>query len=74
MNRLRYILLAAVVVVFATATAQNITEQEYWLDGDVGNKQLLEGSQASIDISSLAKGLHSITMRVKKEMVTKIAI
>ena len=69
MNRLRYILLAAVVVVFATATAQNITEQEYWLDGDVGNKQLLEGSQASIDISSLAKGLHSITMRVKKEMV-----
>ena len=69
MNRLRYILLAAVAVVFMAATAQNITEQEYWLDGDVGNKQSLESSQATIDISSLAKGLHSITIRVKKEMV-----
>ncbi len=69
MNRLRYILLATVAVFFVAATAQDITGQEYWLDGDVGNKQSLESSQATIDISSLAKGLHSITMRVKKEIV-----
>jgi hypothetical protein len=69
MNRLRYIFLVVVAVVSAAVSAQDITEQEYWLDGDIGSRQPLESTQASIDISSLPIGLHSITLWVKKVVV-----
>lgn len=63
MNKIRTLMLAAVSVVCTTMVAQkSITEQIYWIDGDVGNAQTVT---RSIDISTLSTGLHSFTIRVQ---------
>jgi len=64
MNRLRYVFIAAVSVVCTAVMGQgkSIAERTYWLDGDLAGAATLS---ASVDISSLAVGLHSFTMRVK---------
>ena len=63
MNKIRTLMLAAVSVVCTTVVAQkSITEKTYWIDGDVGNAQVVA---SSIDISSLSAGVHSLTIRVK---------
>lgn len=41
---------------------KTITERTYWIDGDYASPASLT---ASVDISSLAAGLHSLTMRVQ---------
>ena len=64
MNRLRYVLLAAVSVVCTAVMGQgkSITERIYWFDGDYASSASLG---ASVDISSLAVGMHSFTVWVK---------
>lgn len=65
MNRLRSILLAVATVVCTTMMAQTpntITQQLYWLDGDVSSAQAVT---STVDISGLLPGLHSYSIRVK---------
>ena len=63
MIKIRTLMLAAVSVVCTTMVAQkSITDITYWIDGDVDN---VETMKSSIDISSLAEGVHSITVRAK---------
>ena len=42
-------------------------EREYWIDGDATGKKTLAESVATVDISSLHVGLHSLTIRVKDD-------
>ena len=66
MSKLRYLLLAVITIVTTWATGQNtLTEQVYWIDNDIGTKKPLGPSVATIDVSQLSKGLHSITTQVK---------
>ena len=66
MHRIRYLLMAAAALMCTAATAQNnIAERQYWLDGDIAGAHPLAESPASIDISALKPGLHSLTVRVK---------
>lgn len=65
MNRLRSILLAVATVVCTTMMAQTpnaITQQLYWLDGDISSAQAVT---STVDISGLLPGLHSYSIRVK---------
>ena len=63
MIKIRTLMLAAVSVVCTTMVAQkSITDITYWIDGDVDN---VETMKSNIDISSLAEGVHSITVRAK---------
>ena len=65
MNRLRSILLAVATVVCTTMMAQTpntITQQVYWLDGDISSAQTVT---STVDISGLLPGLHSYSIRVK---------
>ena len=59
-------ILLAVVMIFSTAAAAQTTIAggEYWIDGAIGARQALS-SGASINISSLKPGLHTLTVRVK---------
>lgn len=58
-------MLLAVVMFISTAAAQTtIAGGEYWIDGAIGARQALS-SGASIDISTLQPGLHTLTVRVK---------
>ena len=59
-------MLLAVVMIFSTAAAAQTTIAggEYWIDGAIGARQALS-SGASIDISALQPGLHTLTVRVK---------
>lgn len=59
-------MLLAVVMIFSTAAAAQTTiaEGEYWIDGAIDARQALS-SGASINISALQPGLHTLTMRVK---------
>ena len=66
MSKLRYLLLAVITIVTTWATGQNtLTEQVYWIDNNIGTKKPLGPSVATIDVSQLSKGLHSITTQVK---------
>ena len=68
MSIIKQLLLAAVTVVSTAAMGQgSIAEREYWLDGDATSRKPLTESVATVDISSLINGLHSITMRVKDD-------
>ena len=60
-------ILACLALCFLPASGQenNIVEREYWIDQQIDAKQNLAASPAEIDISGLAVGLHSLTMRVK---------
>ncbi len=63
MNKLRSFLLASASFVCIVALGQkSITERTYWIDGDYASPTTLG---VSVDISSLAAGMHSLTMRVK---------
>lgn len=56
-------MIAAATVVCTTVMAQNtITQQVYWLDGNVSTAQTVG---ATVDISGLMPGLHSFSIRVK---------
>ena len=59
-------MLLAVVMIFSTAAAAQTTIAggEYWIDGAINARQALS-SGASIDISALQPGLHTLTVRVK---------
>lgn len=59
-------MLLAVVMIFSTAAAAQTTIAggEYWIDGTINARQALS-SGASIDISALQPGLHTLTVRVK---------
>lgn len=59
-------MLLAVVMIFSTAAAAQTTIAggEYWIDGTIDARQALS-SGASIDISTLQPGLHTLTARVK---------
>ena len=68
MSIIKQLLLAAVTVVSTATMGQgSIAEREYWLDGDATSRKPLTESVATVDISSLINGLHSITMRVKDD-------
>ena len=43
--------------------ATAISAREYWIDGDIANRQALADAVAQIDISGLDVGLHSLTVR-----------
>ena len=51
-----------------TAQNQNSLTAECWLDNDISTKQAITSGE-NIDISNLLQGLHSLTIRVKKEIV-----
>ena len=66
MYRIRYLLIAAALAMTSVATAQkSIDERKYWLDGNVAEAQNLTPDHATINISALQPGLHSLTVRVK---------
>ncbi|MBR1402327.1 MAG: hypothetical protein IJ562_12250, partial [Prevotella sp.] len=67
MKRIRYLLLAVAVALTAASWGQSIAEREYWIDGDIANRQTLDASVATIDISSLPIGAHRLTVRVKDD-------
>ena len=56
---------------FIIGTAQQaataISKTEYWLDGDVLNRTDLGASVATIDLTELSLGLHSITVRTQDD-------
>ena len=58
-------LLAAVMIVSAVATAQNIEIHQYWIDGNIDNAVTSTSAPTGISISDLKPGLHSLTVRVK---------
>jgi len=65
MKAIKGMLLAVVMIISTAAAAQTtIAEGEYWIDGAIGARQALS-SGASINISSLQPGLHTLTVRVK---------
>ena len=58
-------MLAVATVVCTTMMAQTpntITQQLYWLDGDISSAQTVT---STVDISGLLPGLHSCSIRVK---------
>ena len=56
---------------FIIGTAQQaataISKTEYWLDGDVTGRTVLGASVATVDLSALSTGLHSITVRAQND-------
>ncbi len=66
MKRIRYLLIAAALIITSAAAAQKtITSRQYWLDGNIGEAQTLAEAPTSISISGLKSGLHSLTVRVQ---------
>ena len=65
MKAIKGMLLAVVMILSTAAAAQTtIGGGEYWIDGAIDARQALS-SGASIDISALQPGLHTLTVRVK---------
>lgn len=63
MNRIRYILLAALAVVcLATSAQKTIVNEVYWLDADYTS---VRPTTTTVDISGLRPGAHSYHMRVQ---------
>lgn len=67
MKRLRSIILVVTAMVCTTITAQQkvLNELVYWFDHDISASKPLGESGATIDVSTLSKGLHTFTIRVK---------
>ena len=65
MKAIKRMLLAVVMIISTAAAAQTtIAGGEYWIDGTIDARQALS-SGASINISALQPGLHTLTVRVK---------
>ena len=65
MKRLRYLLIAAALMMTTAAAAQKtVTGHQYWLDGNITEAVTSTSAPASIDISGLKSGIHSLTVRV----------
>ena len=65
MKAIKGMLLAVVMIISTAAAAQTtIAGGEYWIDGAINARQALS-SGASINISALQPGLHTLTVRVK---------
>ena len=65
MKAIKGMLLAVVMIISTAAAAQTtIAGGEYWIDGTIDARQALS-SGASINISALQPGLHTLTVRVK---------
>ena len=65
MKAIKGMLLAVVMIISTAAAAQTtIAGGEYWIDGMIDARQALS-SGASINISALQPGLHTLTVRVK---------
>lgn len=63
MNIIRYVLLAATLVVCTAVMGQkSITQRTYWIDGDIGNVQTVT---PTVDLTGIAPGIHSFSMRVE---------
>lgn len=66
MKRLRYLLIAAALMMTTAAAAQKtVTGHQYWLDGNITEAVTSTSAPASIDISGLKSGIHSLTVRVQ---------
>ncbi len=67
MKRLRSIILVVTAMVCTTITAQQkvLDELVYWFDHDISASKPLGESGSTIDVSTLSKGLHTFTIRVK---------
>ena len=50
-----------------TGKATGISQCEYWLDSDIGNRQNI-ASGSTIDLSTLTVGMHAITVRAQDDM------
>lgn len=44
-----------------------IVARQFWFDNDISNAQILGESVATVDLSNLSEGLHSLTMRVQDD-------
>lgn len=51
----------------ATQKATTIAERQYWIDNDPAGRDALGESVATVDISALPIGMHSLTMRVRDD-------
>ncbi|MCR4853455.1 MAG: hypothetical protein K5893_07685 [Prevotella sp.] len=69
MNRKRFLLLSCAIVCCMVMKAQNgsISAMEYWLDGQIANKQPLTTTTAEIDIGNLSPGFHFISVRAQDD-------
>ena len=47
--------------------ATNIVKREFWIDNQIAQRQVIEGTPAVIDISSLPSGMHMLTLRVQDD-------
>ena len=67
MKRLRSMILVVTAMVCTTITAQQkvLNELVYWFDHDISTSKPLGESGSTIDVSTLSKGLHTFTIRVK---------
>ena len=55
------------VIGTAPQAATAISAAEYWFDGDVANRSALGASVATIDLTELSIGLHSISVRAQDD-------
>ena len=68
MNRIRYLLISAVLAITSViSTQKSFAQQKFWLDGRMVEAQASTSGQATIDISTLSSGLHWLTITTKDE-------
>ena len=68
MSKFRYLLFCFAVTVATWAAGQDmLTERVYWIDNDIGTLKTLDPSVATVDVSGLARGVHTFTMQVKDD-------
>ena len=66
MKRLRYLVLVFVTVVCCSAWGQaTMAERVCWIDNDPSTLTSIGSSVATVDVTSLAAGPHTLTMQVK---------
>ncbi len=51
------------IIAATPAQATSVVRTEYWIDGDIAGRKELGASVASVDLSGLNMGVHSITVR-----------
>ena len=68
MNRIRYLLISAVLAITSViSTQKSFAQQKFWPDGRMVEAQASTSGQATIDISTLSSGLHWLTITTKDE-------